>query len=281
MLHEARAARARPLVCCSVRDILTSRAKPLDHDARAVQLLARYFDAVFVHSDPTFATLEDSLAPGIRLPVPVHYTGFVHRGAAQGSFRRRTSKASVIVSAGGGLVGEPLLQTALEAQSLLPPQSRRHLSLIAGPFLPDDAWRRLRRLAAATPLARMRRMVPHLGSELRGAAGSISPCGYNTAIDVLDSRVPALVVPSGGADEDEQLKRARRLEALGAVRVLPADDMTPPRLAVEMASLATFAPAVSGLDLRGAEQTVDIVDAMLDHGAPWSGAALPPVERTA
>jgi predicted glycosyltransferase len=244
-------------------------------------LLARYFDAVLVHSDPTFATLEDSLAPGIRLPVPVHYTGFVHRGAAQGSFRRRTSKSSVIVSAGGGLVGEPLLQTALEAQSMLPPQSRRRLSLVAGPFLPDDAWRRLRRIAAATPLVRLRRMVPNLGGELLGAAGSISHCGYNTAMDVLESGVPALVVPYGGADEDEQLKRARRLEALGAVRVLPADEMTPPRLAAEMASLATFAPAVSSLDLRGAEQTVDIVDAMLEPGAPGTGAALPPVERTA
>ena len=71
-----------------------------------------------------------------------------------------------------------------------------------------------------------------------------------TRDDSLDSRVPALVVPYGGADEDEQLTRARRLEALGAVRVLPADEMTPPRLAAEMASLATFAPAVSGLDLR-------------------------------
>jgi predicted glycosyltransferase len=281
MLQEARGATVRPLVCCSVRDILISRANQADHDDRAMRLLAKYFDAVLVHSDPTFATLEDSLATGVRLPVPVHYTGFVHRDAAPDFARRRAPKSSVIVSAGGGLVGEPLLQTALEAQALVPPASRRRLTVLAGPFLPDDAWRRLRRLADATPSATMRRMVPDLRQVLRQASGSVSQCGYNTAMDLVESRVPALVVPFGGANEDEQLKRARRLEALGAVRVLPAAEMTAPRLAVEMASLAAFTPTASSLNLHGAEHTVQIIDAMLEHDPPSTAAAPVRMERTA
>ena len=283
MLQAARGDTARPLVCCSLRDIVLSRANQPDHDDRAMRLLGRYFDAVLVHADPAFATLEESLAPGVRLPVPVHYTGFVHRNAGSGSSHRRTPRSSVIVSAGSGLAGEPLLHTALEAQALVPPVSRRRLTLIAGPFLPDEAWRRLRRLAADTPCTMMRRMVPDLGHELRHAAGSVSQCGYNTAMDLLDSRVPALVIPSGGANEDEQMKRARRLKALGAVRVLPATEMTAPRLAAEIAALASFTPTASCLNVSGAERTTHLIDAMLERNDPAAGnaAMLPPMEQTA
>jgi len=283
MLQAARGDSARPLICCSLRDIVLSRANQRDRDDRAMRLLGRYFDAVLVHGDPEFATLEESLAPGVRLPVPVHYTGFVHRNAGSGSASRRPPRSSVVVSAGSGLVGEPLLFTALEAQALVPPESRRRLTLIAGPLLPEDAWRRLRRLAADTPCTMMRRMVPDLGHEMRNATGSVSPCGYNTAMDLVDSGVPALVVPSGGANEEEQMKRARRLEALGAVRVLPAADMTAPRLAEEIAALASFTPTASRLNLSGAERTTHLVEAMLESNDAAAGHApmLPPIEQTA
>jgi predicted glycosyltransferase len=128
----------------------------------------------------------------------------------------------------------------------------------------------------------MRRMVPDLGHEMRTASGSVSQCGYNTAMDLLDSRVPALVVPSG-ANEDEQVKRARRLEALGAVRVLPATDLTAPRLAAEIAALASFTPTASRLNMSGAERTTQLIDAMLEHNdaAAGNAAMLPPMEQTA
>jgi len=282
MLQAARAGAhaARPVVCCSLRDILVSRDKQAKHDDKSMQLLHAYFDAVLVHSDPAFATLEESLAPGVRVPVPVHHTGFVHGSGAARPARRRTPRSSIVVSAGGGLVGEPLLSASIEAQALIPARLRRPLALVAGPFLPEDGWRRLRRLAASAPDVTMRHAVPDLAHELRHAAASVSQCGYNTAMDLLESRVPALVVPYGEANEDEQLKRARRLEALGALRVLPVAEMTPPRLAVEITSLAAFTPTVSRLNLHGADRTADLLEAMLDHDAPAVTAAMP-LERIA
>src|SRR5215213_9502605 len=63
LLEEARAESARrPLVVCSLRDILVGkRSEQQKHDARAVETANRYFDAVLVHSDPTFARLEESV----------------------------------------------------------------------------------------------------------------------------------------------------------------------------------------------------------------------------
>ena len=50
----------------------------------------------------------------------------------------------------------------------------------------------------------------------RAPRASVSQGGYNTALEVVRSGVPALVVPYATPEEDEQTRRARRLERLGA-----------------------------------------------------------------
>ena len=262
MLSAARQDDPAPLVCCSLRDILVSRTRQPRHDHRTAELLSAYFDTVLVHSDPRFARLQQSLDADVHIPVPVYHTGFVHERGRQ-RLRPQIPPRSVIVSAGGGLVGEPLLRTALDAQSILPARSRRPMTIVAGPFLPEAAWQRLRRRAGSVPDVTVRRSVSDLAGELRHAAASISQCGYNTAMDLIESRVSALVVPFGEGDEDEQRKRAHRLETLGAVRVLAETQLTPERLAAEIAGLRSFCPAATALSLRGAECATDIIAGLL------------------
>jgi len=87
LLRAAKACTARPVVACSLRDILVSaRDDQQRHDERARRLADRYFDAVLVHADPAFARLEESFRPARPLRVPVLYTGFVapERRAPQG-----------------------------------------------------------------------------------------------------------------------------------------------------------------------------------------------------
>ena len=256
MLRAARAAAPRPLVYCSLRDILVSRdARQYEYDRWASATLSAYFDGVLVHSDPAFARLEESFTAEI--PVPVEYTGFVHDGSRG---RRQLRAGSILVSAGGGMVGEPLLRCALDAHALLP-GSRPPMTLLAGPFLPEPAWRGLRQAVAGRHDIVLRRSVRDLAAELGAAAASVSQCGYNTALDLLRSGVPALVVPYGEASENEQLRRARRLEALGALRVLPPSDLDPRRLAAEISRLLGFRPARTSLALDGAACSADFLAA--------------------
>ena len=78
LLEAARAADPPPFVACSLRDILVgSRRDQQGHDDRASQVANEYFDAVLVHADARFATLEETFHPNVPLRVPVHYTGFV------------------------------------------------------------------------------------------------------------------------------------------------------------------------------------------------------------
>ena len=248
---------------CSVRDILVSRRDDQrDHDDRAVALANAHLDGVLVHSDPRFARLEETFAPAARLRVPVEHTGFV---LAARPAPPAGARAGVVVSAGGGLVGAPLLRAALAAQRRLWPRTGRPMRLIAGPFLPPAEGAALAAAAADVPGATVVPAVAALGPELDRAAASVSQCGYNTALELVRARVPALVVPYATPEEDEQRRRAARLARLGAVRVLAPERLAPAPLAAAIAALDGFAPAPAALDLDGAEATAALLWAR--HGA--------------
>ena len=271
LIDEARAQRAGPaLVACSVRDILVGRgAEQPAFDERACALANAHFDAVLVHSDPRFARLEESFRPRTRLRSPVYHTGFVTNGASAGP-APAARDPRVVVSAGGGSVGESLLEAALDAQPSLYRDDGLAMRVIAGPFLPDEGWQELRARAAGRDELELVRSVPDLPAELRRAAVSVSQCGYNTALDVLRARVPALVVPYFAPGEDEQTRRAQRLVGRGAVRALAPDQLDGRALAREVRTLRHSHPPAVDLDMGGAQATAEILSRM--HALRAAGA---------
>ncbi len=239
LLQAARALGAT--TACSVRDILVStREDQAEHDDRAARLANQHLDLILVHCDPRFARLEETFKPRVPLTVPVRYTGFVARnGHAPGERQEH-----IVVSAGGGRVGKPLLEEAIKASG------GRPMRAIAGPLMPNSDYEALR--AIAPPNVELVRSVPDLAHELSRARASISQCGYNTALDVLRTHVPALVVPYVTPEEDEQTRRARRLERLGVVKVAT-------HINGDIPALLRFTPSATTLDLDGAATTRDVL----------------------
>jgi predicted glycosyltransferase len=112
------------------------------------------------------------------------------------------------------------------------------------------------------------RQVSDLCGELSGAAVSISQAGYNTCLDVLRAKVPAILVPFAKENEDEQRKRALRLQDLGAVKVLEQNELTPARLAAEIRKSMKSKFATPVLDLNGAENAAALIESMTAVTAP-------------
>ena len=236
-------------VVCSLRDILVdARPDQQHHDDRARWLADRYFDAVLVHADPALARLEDSFHPRRPLRVPVHYTGYVVPVRANAMAAPRGPQ--LLVSAGGGIVGKALFHTALQARALM--REPLPMRLIAGPFLPESEWLALQEAARGEAGIELLRQVPDMVAEMRHARASISQCGYNTALDILVARVPALVVPYATATENEQAERASKLAALGAMQQLDPAALCPARLAAAIEALLGFTPSAVSLGLDGA-----------------------------
>lgn len=261
MIRAAR--RQSALVACSLRDILVSvRPDQQVHDDRARWLTDRYFDLVLVHSDAAFARLEDSFQPRQPLRTPVVYTGFV--------LPRRERVAAVargphvLVSAGGGIVGEPLFRSVMAAQAQM--ADPLPLRIIAGPFLPEPHWQQLQELARGRPDITLVRHVPDMVEELRQARASVSQCGYNTALDLVVAEVPALVVPYHTATENEQADRAGRLATLGVMLNHGTGSLEPGAMRASLQRLLAFTSSPATLDTQGAQRSAQaLVEALARH----------------
>jgi predicted glycosyltransferase len=251
----------RPKVVCSLRDILVNqRRDQARHDDRASRRANAHLDAILVHTDPSFARLEESFRPATPLRVPVYYTGFVTGRRSQRPAAPRQRR--VLVSAGGGMVGEPLFRAAADAHWQVWERTGLTTTVVAGPFLPDPAWTWLQDAAAASPLLTAVRQVDDLAGEIAASAVSLSQCGYNTTMDLLRAGTPSVVVPYAEGKEDEQRRRAVRLETLGLVTSLDAELLGGGAIAVAVARAVHRTPPPVTLDLDGSAASTRVVAAL-------------------
>ncbi|MHA1600799.1 MAG: glycosyltransferase, partial [Alphaproteobacteria bacterium] len=160
---------------------------------------------------------------------------------------------------GGGAVAGPLIAAALAARPLSP-LAEAPWRILVGGNLPEELFQSFR--AAAPPDVVVERARPDFPALLAGAQLSISQAGYNTVLDVLAARVPAIVIPFAGSGETEQSLRAKLLGERGALTVLPEAELSPAALAeaIRGALSRVSTPAgFAGLDVSGAEKTAQII----------------------
>jgi predicted glycosyltransferase len=245
-------------VICSVRDILVEKDDHGKHEARVVKTLNRYFDGVLVHGDPGLVEIRETFGPFDEIKIPVQYTGYIapRPSAAAGQNIRKQlgldgREAFIVASAGGGHVGAPLLKAVIRAFAHLQRDNCR-LQVFSGPFIDPREFDGLKRAASAG--VRVDKFTPDFLSYLAAADLSVSMGGYNTTMNVLATRVPALLWPF--AQNREQRLRARRLAERGILTVLEDADLQPDRLASKMDHLLSRAnqPAAA-INLDGAVNT--------------------------
>jgi predicted glycosyltransferase len=132
------------------------------------------------------------------------------------------------------------------------------MTIVAGPLCSDDTVARVCDAATTRASVEVRRTVADLCDAMRRAELSVSQCGYNTALDIVRARVPALVVPFIGNGDSEQTDRAQRLERLNAVRMFRGS-LDAGALADAMSEAIRFSPARAPLDMDGAGRTAAIL----------------------
>jgi predicted glycosyltransferase len=249
----------QPLVVCSVTDAMSGgRRDEQSDDDETAALLNEYFDAVLVHSDPAFARLEAFFQPRNALSTPVHHTGFVLRDR-QNMLSAGSREWRVLVSAGDGRAGGQLYRAALEAHRLLWDVDRLCMTVVAGPSLPSDEWQDLVKAARQLPELTLKRSVPDLGAEFAKVRWVVCPCDYDTASDVLATKVSALFVPRGTSDAPEQIDRAQRLAYRGVCRTLMPHHLNGASVANGIHQLIRFEPAKTNFNLDGAKISANLI----------------------
>jgi len=264
LLEGAKAMNPRPRIVSSVRDVVRRSASP-QRVSESVEIFEKFFDSVLIHADPRLVEFVRSFAGWDRIKSRAFYTGFVaEQDLSQRSHATKGNVAEgsgdVVVSAGGGAVGAPLLHAALLAR----PKTA----------LADRTWRLL--VGANMPAAERAALEdspgivieparPDFTTLLAEATLSISQAGYNTTIETLCCADRAVLVPFGTERETEQADRAALLAERGMVAVVPPGTLSPESLADAVGralagpSLRSFPPC----DANGGPTTASLLKRLL------------------
>lgn len=168
----------------------------------------------------------------------------------------------VVVTMGGGQDGQDNVRHYLHCLSLAPPSWTSHI--VTGPLMEREAVRKFKRMvqkmrmADRVRISRFHNKLPHL---LQAADAVVSMAGYNSCAEILQSRLPAVLLPRTHPRK-EQLIRARRLQELGLATSVEQAGPHALRAAVEQA-LCSLPRGTGDLMLDGAERLCDLTAEVL------------------
>ena len=250
-VEAANAMRPRPVVACSIRDILVAPSGP-DKVARTHAVIARLYDVVLVHGDPDLAPLDASWPVGSGVGAPLLYTGYVDAEPAPSTV---PDNGEILVSGGSSAAALPLYRAALQAASARP---ELYWRILVGRGVGEADYAALAHLSP--PNVVLERARPDFRALLAASALFVGQAGYNTIVDLLATKARALLVPFEQGNETEQRLRAELLAARGLATVLPEPDLSPDRMAEAVAAaLALPRPAGVAISHDGARRTAEFL----------------------
>lgn len=262
-------------VVCSLRDIVVTKQDQTRHEAKICRLINQYFDQLLIHGDPNLHPLEDSFSRVGDLNCAVHYTGYVaqkpenNRLTLVDRWALSRQAPMILVSVGGGRFGHELLRGMVGAAEYLSTRIPHHIQMFAGPFIPESVFWQLKQAGRDCHNLHIHRYTPNLLAYMEQAALSVSMSGYNTTMNILTTRVNALMLPFTGNDDQEQTMRVCRLDELGVAQMLQKVDVAiPERLAQRVETALKSKPQSTQFDLDGVQQTAQRVRSLAYDNHP-------------
>jgi predicted glycosyltransferase len=260
LLETVAAARPRPWVIGSVRDILVPKPAP-ERYSWMRDLVLTYYDRVLVHTDPTLIPFELTFPYARDLGARLLNTGYVVEAGPPAC-----AGEEVLVSAGGGRVGSALVAAALAARPLTQHGDRPWRVIAGGAAESADPAVRQTGVPPGVVLERRR---DDFQAVLAKSLLSVSQAGYNTVVEVLRLGKPMVLVPFETATETEQRIRAERLSRLGLAETVWESELTPTSLARAIDRMTARPPAGRpALDLDGAATSARLLAALAAREAP-------------
>ena len=163
-----------------------------------------------MHADPKLITLKETFFRFNEINIPVVHTGYIAQKPSADSRNRIRRQLGigeqdllVVASAGGGMVGKPILESTIQAFNRLKMQRPSYLYVYTGPYMADGEVEHLKMLGTSQRV-RIAKFTPDFLSFLAAADVSISMAGYNTTMNILATGVPALVWPFAANREQER-----------------------------------------------------------------------------
>jgi len=242
------------------------------------QTIRKYYDEVFIYGCKDM--FDGAFHYGLteEFPGRVEYCGYVcppepvkSREQVRADLRLRRQYL-VVVTAGGGHDGYPLMQSCLDAFRLIGRNVRFEAVFITGPLMEPDQREQLR-VKAHGLRARVFTCVEDAPSLINAADLVVTMAGYNSLCEVVSLRRKALVVPRLGP-RAEQRMRAKLFQHKGLIDLLDPQELSPRNLAdhiIEDLGRTDFPLADAAITTSGARNAARRLSGL----APERGALLP------
>jgi predicted glycosyltransferase len=165
----------------------------------------------------------------------VRYCGYIKRPAPARSRDQVRAELGfgnepmVLVTAGGGADGYAMMQTYLQGLAARPPGRPFRTLLISGPEMSPVQRKEIFALAERCRGVTVQEFSSDMIGCMNAADLVISMGGYNTVCELLTLRKKAIIVPRVRPVQ-EQWIRAERMEAMGLLRALHPDGLSPESL---------------------------------------------------
>ena len=229
------AAAQRPKLVLLLRDILDS-AESTSRIWRKngyFEAISAYYDQVLVVGCPEVYDLRREYAFPPFAAAKVRFCGYIAREPGRQTreaVRRQLglhgAAPLLLVTPGGGEDGHELVATTLRALSALPARDCPRTHIVCGPEMGEARRASVHQAALSLPHVSVQDFCDDMMSLMAAADVVLAMGGYNTVCELLTLRKRALLVPRVKPGV-EQCIRAERMSALGFVRMVHPDGLTP------------------------------------------------------
>lgn len=259
-----------------LRDILDDAAtvRGLWEEQGIYRLLRTHYADILVYGTRRLfdAVREYALPPAVA--ARAYYCGYIVHDSAHCTGPRAHNdpdtsirdKPKVLVTAGGGGDGAPMMSAYLRALEAIP-QDTLATTIVTGPLMEVAERRLLEQTAAQRADVRLLSHTTELIDYIREADLVVSMCGYNTTAEVLAARQASILVPRAGPRAEQRL-RASRIEEMGLAWVVHPEEEPVARLTQFLQDFleGQRPPSLAwgSIDLGGVGRVGDALEYMLE-----------------
>jgi predicted glycosyltransferase len=223
-----------------LRDILDSPEVTINRwqVEGAYDVIERFYARILVFGMPDVYDVAEKYQLPESVTSKVFYCGYVanldnERNAYSIRARYLAGKPAdtrlIAVMAGGGADAYSMMSTLIEALPKVLEEQPCSVAVITGPFMPAELIADLERQAGRLPI-QMLEAVTDSTSYISAADLVIAMAGYNTSVEILRMKTPAILIPRAGPSA-EQRTRARLFAEKQWVGMIDPDELTPEVLA--------------------------------------------------
>lgn len=235
----------RPRLVLGLRDIIddVGRVDAAWHQDGTWDRIGVY-DEILVYGDEQVTTTASELALAKRAAVPVHHTGYV----APAMPGPTTDEPFLLVTAGGGGDGQTMMRAYLDAVESGATNGVKSV-VVTGPLLSSGRRAELMNRAAKLQNVEIIEFTDRLRQLISSALGVISMAGYNTVVELLAAKTPALLVPRCAPRLEQHLRSVRLSAVVPQIAHCPVEVLDGERVGnfVDACSIQVDAPQAVGL----------------------------------